>query len=105
MKPAVKRAARIRDLHIIRLTGASGSAMATCSRRVALAVVTSQSVHRLALQLVCTLNLPLGEELRVLLVVLLAQVENLLTLLHAGLVGLLSLGLDHGVGSCDHFTR
>ena len=68
-------------------------------------VMASQSAHYLLFQFVGTLYLLLGEELRVLLVVLLAQVENLLTLLHAGLVGLLSLGLDHGVGSCDHFTR
>ena len=53
----------------------------------ALPMVSGQAAHRLLLQFVGSLNLLLGEELRVLLVVLLAQVENLLALLHAGLVG------------------
>ena len=55
-------------------------------------MVSGQAAHRLLLQLVGALNLLLGEELRVLLVVLLTQVKNLLTLLHAGFVGLLGLG-------------
>jgi hypothetical protein len=66
--------------------------MVTCSRIAAFAVMSGQSVHHLPLQFVGTLNLPLSEELRVLLVVLLAQVKNLLALFHASPVGLPGLG-------------
>ena len=68
--------------------------MASCSRTVVLAVMTGQSTHRLLFQFVGTLYLLLGEELRVLLVVLLAQIKYLLALLHAGFVGLLGFCLS-----------
>ena len=60
--------------------------------------MTSQAAHHLMFQFEGTFYLLLGKKLRVLLVVLLAQVENLLALLHASFVGLLSLGLSGGVG-------
>ena len=54
-----------------------------------------QPFHRLLLQLIDTLNLTGREELGVLLVVLLAQVENLAAALHAGLDDLVGLGIGH----------
>jgi len=53
------------------VSGRSAIIHTTC----ALPMVSGQSAHRLLLQFVGSLNLLLGEELRVLLVVLLAQVE------------------------------